>query len=94
MGYIIALWCGGACKNNGGYNPDKPVVAGYAVHYPRGTARRGGGKKHAMSHPANINQGNLSATSNRKHVRLNVFVFALKFDYADGAKSSIPFDPK
>lgn len=66
MGYIIALWCGGACKNNGGYNPSKPVVGGAGVYYPRGSSTKRARKHQYKPFAANINQGNITATNNSK----------------------------
>jgi len=66
MVYICALWCDGGCRNNGGYNRNRPVFGGYGVYYPRGGSRKGIKKQYKGIQPRDLTQDNPTATSNSK----------------------------
>ncbi|KAK9896206.1 ribonuclease H-like protein [Cystobasidium minutum MCA 4210] len=86
MVYIIEMWCDGACRNNGGYNPNKPIFAGAGVYYPRGkpVLRR---QYRPLPHAAK--RGNKTATNNRAEIEAVI----LALETALQVKEALVNDP-
>lgn len=63
---VVDIWCDGACRNNGGVNPNLPVLAGVGVYCP--TASREDRRYHRALPWLKQGPDNVGPTSNRELV--------------------------